>query len=572
VLVLEREAEVGGLCRSLREQGFTFDLTGHLLHLRDPSIRGWVTGLLPGGWELLQRSAWILSHGVLTPYPYQVNTAALPLPCASSACSASSRHCATPSAAACPCRRPPRSRRACLPRRRARGRAGEPSFLDWVLDNFGAGFAKHFFLPYNTKLWRRELSEITGDWVSWSIPRPELADVLRGALAGNERRFGYNPEFLYPRAGGIDALPRAIAAGLAPGVVRTGCAIAALDAGRRTVTLEGGERLDAEAVLTSLPLPALARLTSDLPAALRASAEGLRHVSVRVVNLGVRGAPAHPGAQWIYFPEPDAPFHRIGLPAALTPAMAPAGHHSLVAEISHRPESPPGREESVEQTVAALLRCGLLASRADVVLTRVVEIPEAYVVFDRERRAVLPRLLRWFVERRVVPMGRYGAWDYLAMEDSLRTRPRRGGLAGGRSDVSRADASRRPVPVVHVITQLELGGAQQNTLDTVRRIDRERFRPQLVCGPGGLLDEEARRLADVPVHFPARARAAGAPAARPRSDAADCGAAQAARGGRAGDRAHATAARPAWWAGGRPRSRGPGPVVHSLHGYGPTRH
>jgi len=70
--------------------------------------------------------------------------------------------------------------------------------------------------------------------------------------------------------------------------------------------------------------------------------------------------------------------------------------------------------------VAALLRCGLLASRADVVLTRVVEIPEAYVVFDRERRAVLPRLLRWFVERRVVPMGRYGAWDYLAMEDSLR--------------------------------------------------------------------------------------------------------------------------------------------------------
>ncbi|HZJ72001.1 MAG TPA: FAD-dependent oxidoreductase [Planctomycetota bacterium] len=421
VLVLEREAEVGGLCRSLREQGFTFDLTGHLLHLRDPSIRGWVTGLLPGGWELLQRSAWIRSHGVLTPYPYQVNTAALPLPVrlecllgfVETLRHAERRGVPVPPAAPVA---PGLPFLAVAPE----AAPDEPSFLDWVLDNFGAGFAKHFFLPYNTKLWRRELSEITGDWVSWSIPRPELADVLRGALAGNERRFGYNPEFLYPRAGGIDALPRAIATGLAPGVVRTGCAIAALDAGRRTVTLEGGERLDAEAVLTSLPLPALARLTSDLPAALRASAAGLRHVSVRVVNLGVRGAPAHPGAQWIYFPEPDAPFHRIGLPAALTPAMAPAGHHSLVAEISYRPESPPGREESVEQTVAALLRCGLLASRADVVLTRVVEIPEAYVVFDRERRAVLPRLLRWFVERRVVPMGRYGAWDYLAMEDSLR--------------------------------------------------------------------------------------------------------------------------------------------------------
>ena len=56
-----------------------------------------------------------------------------------------------------------------------------------------------------------------------------------------------------------------------------------------------------------------------------------------------------------------------------------------------------------------------------------------------------------------------------------------------------------PVPVIHVITQLELGGAQQTTLETMARLDRSRFAPQLVCGPGGMLDEEARALADVPV-------------------------------------------------------------------------
>jgi glycosyltransferase involved in cell wall biosynthesis len=58
-----------------------------------------------------------------------------------------------------------------------------------------------------------------------------------------------------------------------------------------------------------------------------------------------------------------------------------------------------------------------------------------------------------------------------------------------------------PVPVVHVITQLELGGAQQATLETVARLDRSRFAPQLVCGPGGMLDEDARALDDVPTHF-----------------------------------------------------------------------
>ena len=54
--------------------------------------------------------------------------------------------------------------------------------------------------------------------------------------------------------------------------------------------------------------------------------------------------------------------------------------------------------------------------------------------------------------------------------------------------------------VAHVITMLELGGAQQNTLYTVSHLDRERFEPHLVTGEGGILDPDAARL-DIPVHF-----------------------------------------------------------------------
>lgn len=53
--------------------------------------------------------------------------------------------------------------------------------------------------------------------------------------------------------------------------------------------------------------------------------------------------------------------------------------------------------------------------------------------------------------------------------------------------------------VAHVITQLELGGAQQNTLYTVGHLDRSRFAPILLAGPGGALDGEARALGDVPL-------------------------------------------------------------------------
>lgn len=63
------------------------------------------------------------------------------------------------------------------------------------------------------------------------------------------------------------------------------------------------------------------------------------------------------------------------------------------------------------------------------------------------------------------------------------------------------------VRVLHLITQLELGGAQENTLYTVSHLDRSRFEPLLVAGPGGILDERARALGQVPFHVvPALAR------------------------------------------------------------------
>jgi len=55
--------------------------------------------------------------------------------------------------------------------------------------------------------------------------------------------------------------------------------------------------------------------------------------------------------------------------------------------------------------------------------------------------------------------------------------------------------------VCHIITKLELGGAQQNTLYTVSHLDKERFEPVLISGKGGILDAEAKKLSGITVHF-----------------------------------------------------------------------
>ena len=51
--------------------------------------------------------------------------------------------------------------------------------------------------------------------------------------------------------------------------------------------------------------------------------------------------------------------------------------------------------------------------------------------------------------------------------------------------------------VIHVITKLELGGAQKVTLMTLERLPRDRYELSLVTGPDGLLVEWANRIPDL---------------------------------------------------------------------------
>ena len=55
--------------------------------------------------------------------------------------------------------------------------------------------------------------------------------------------------------------------------------------------------------------------------------------------------------------------------------------------------------------------------------------------------------------------------------------------------------------VVHIITMLELGGAQENTLFTVSHLDRSRFEPFLMSGKEGILVKEALRMEGVKTYL-----------------------------------------------------------------------
>ena len=390
-VVFEKEGAIGGLCRSFTQDGFTFDCTGHLIHLKNAYTKELVARLLPDAFNSHERLAAIYSKSTTTPYPFQANTYGLP----------------------------PEVIRDCVVgfvESMHHRNGGPKNFHDWVLQTFGSGIAKHFMLPYNEKFWKQDLSTITSDWVSWSIPKPTLDEVVNGALGLTNKGMGYNPKFIYPKSGGIDCLPQALARSIKN--VHAGETVQSIDAKKKYVRLASGREEPYDFLVSTLPLPILYRMLNDTPDSLVADAQRLHAISVLNINIGI-DRPNINDQHWVYFPENQFIFSRIGFPMNFSKSVAPEGTSSMYIEITHQPKERLHVDEMFERAIVDLEKCGIL-KKGDRVLTRhVLDIHFAYVVFDEHRQAHLQNLIDYLESRSIFTAGRYGRWDYFSMEDSI---------------------------------------------------------------------------------------------------------------------------------------------------------
>lgn len=417
--IFEREAEAGGLARTVRQGGFLFDFTGHLLHVKTPEVMALVDRLLGDEQVLHRRSAWVRIGEHLVPYPFQVHTHALPpelrLECVLGFAESLHPGLAVPAGSF---DQPPPSERlplSFLNVKRPRG-GYALSFDQWTERTFGRGFARHFFRPYNEKNFATDPATLTSDWVSWAIPKPSLEEVLRGAIGPVEREYGYHPRFRYPRAGGIGRLADALAARV--GRIETTRSVVAIRGRERVAVLDDGETVRFDRLVASNPLPELVALVDDLPDAVRTAAATLRWCAVTAYNFGL-DRPLDHDRHWIYFPDPMIPFHRVGFPSQLTPGMAPDGRGSVCAEVARPAAAPPPGAEEERRVLDHLVRAGVIGDPAHVTTSGRQDLPFAYVLFDEARRAALPVIFRALLARGIVPVGRFGSWDYLSMEGTI---------------------------------------------------------------------------------------------------------------------------------------------------------
>jgi len=395
-MIYEQESQVGGLCRSIDKDGFLFDFSGHLLYLKNPYFINLVKDFLGRNLTRHRRNSFIYSHGVFTPYPFQANLYGLP----------------------------PKVIKECLLefvksyyKNEDLPSSSYKSFYDWIIAKLGKGIGKHFMLPYNTKVWTVSPKELTCEWLSEFVPRPSLEEVFNGSFSAQEKEFGYNAFFYYPQMNGIQALSDAFAERMPN--IKLNERLIWIHLGDKIVEFESGLKVEYEKLISTISLKKIVKkLKRRVPSTVIQAAENLKHTSLLILNLGVKGK-ALTDKHWVYVPEKKYIAYRVGCYSKFSKSMAPAGATSYYVEISYQRDWSIQKEEMINRAIQDMHQMRLICREKDIVVKNVQDVECAYVIFDKnysENRRIVLNYLR---ENDIFSIGRYGNWEYSGIEEAM---------------------------------------------------------------------------------------------------------------------------------------------------------
>lgn len=425
-VLLDKNPTLGGWCRSVEDRGFTFDYAGHIMFSNDPYVLKLYDKLLGENQHWQHREAWVYSKNVYTRYPFQgalhglppaaikdcivgaiearygaprgdttdaKNILAKPVQdcCADGGVEVPEESCTTAS-----CQKPI-----------------EPAnFEEFIYKVWGAGIAKHFAIPYNKKLWTVPLSDMDTSWLGGRVPLPDLGEIIEGALEPVGKPMGPNARFGYPLRGGFQALVQ----GFLPfieGKVENDANVIQVVPSEHTVALADGRRFQYDHLISTMPLPELVRVIGDeAPEEVRLAAKGLKHISIRCVNLGIKRANITE-KHWIYYPE-DSIFHRIFVQGNASPHCNPPGGFGLTCEISYSPWKPLpiDGDALIKRCIDDCIKVGIIDGDDEVIVSNQVDMPYAYVVYDHARARNVSTVRAWLAQHDILLAGRYSEWEY----------------------------------------------------------------------------------------------------------------------------------------------------------------
>ncbi|MBI1987731.1 MAG: FAD-dependent oxidoreductase [Nitrospinae bacterium] len=409
VAVVERESQVGGLCRTVEHRGFRFDLGGHRFISKDRTLIDRVKGLLGDELLVATRRSVIRWRGIDYRYPLSLEEILRKVPL--------------------------RLGLSCLKDLmdlRIRKRLNEGTDLtleDWLLGRFGPTLYRTFFEGYTRKLWGRSPRELSADWAGQRIPSLSLGEVFSRWLRLTKGFLRtYASSFYYPEKGIGQIFERmAEVIRARGGLLFLSSAVQEVEVSKGKAkavhfNCEGREQdLECDLLISTIPLPDLVRSLRSRRTGLEESLEKLSFRGVRFLDLLLERDEVSENT-WIYVPDEDLPMTRIQEPKRRSPFNAPPGRTSLILEIPCDPG-----EEAWEESEEALLHRGVKAlSRLGIevggqVLGYVSTwAPHAYPIYRLDYRKHQERLIAALsCSENLLSCGRQGLFRYLFMDQAM---------------------------------------------------------------------------------------------------------------------------------------------------------
>ena len=394
--VLEKEAALGGLCRSYPFGGLHYDVGPHIMFSKNAEVLGLMARLLGENIHQLRRSNRIFHDGRFVKYPFENELSALA----------------------------PADRDHCLETflDNPYSHYQPQTMLQFFLATFGDGMTDLYLRPYNEKIWKFDPAFLDLQMVQ-RIPKPPAEDIIRSARAKPAkatctnstsaiRSKGASRRFSTASCGCWGARSRCTASAPVDRVCRRG--------GSWRVRTAAGIEHDFDRLVSTIPIPDLVGcLDPAAPPAVADAAGRLKFNSIAICCLQV--ARDGLGENFaVMVADRNIVFHRVSKLNFLLPEDRHGGPSVLMAEVTYRKRSALARlddEELLARVAADLARLGFIASPAAVQDREILRQGYAYVIYDLDHRRNVDAV-REHCEKQLglVLHGRFGEFEYLNMD------------------------------------------------------------------------------------------------------------------------------------------------------------
>lgn len=381
-VIFEKDNDWGGLCGFFEIDGFRFDRFVHFTFAKDEKIA-----------ELFAKSSPLYAHppvsynywrGCWLKHPAQNNLAPLPIEEKVKIIDSFAN--------------------------RPRKDVAEISdYAEWLRVQYGDYFAENFPFAYTRKYWGVEAKQLETKWVGNRLHVSPLPEVLRGAFAEQQENFYYTKFMNYPKKGGFRSIMNECRKSLD---IRLNKKAVRIDTAAKQVEFADGTVEKYDNLISSLPLPEIIKMISDVPENVQNAAKQLRWTCGYQVSLGFN-RPDVAKYLWFYIYDEDVPPARVYSPNLKSPDNAPKGCSSLQAEVFFANDAKiADKDEILRQTVSKLKEiCQFKDS--DVVVKDIRFEPYANIIFTPEIYESRKVVREWLQAQGIKTIGRFGEWDYL---------------------------------------------------------------------------------------------------------------------------------------------------------------